>query len=391
MLAGLLLVALTAVLLAPVRVEATEGARPSSDALREELETLRGIVADLESQLARMRPALHSFELPEAITFAGEPVPLERWDVGERLEREFYLALAAPAQVVLWLKRSGRYFPYIEARLRAAGLPDDLKYVAVVESALQPGAVSWARATGIWQFIDDTARRYGLRVGPAWDERRDPERSTAAALGYLRDLHARFGDWPLALAGYNAGEQRVTTALRAQGVTDYYRLALPAETERYVFRILAAKLILESPDRYGFTVTPPARYAPHATVTVGVKVAGHLLVSELAAAAGSFYRELRTLNPAITSDRLPPGRYEVRIPEDNRERFQAALPELERVMAARAVRRVTYRVRRGDTLGGIARRFNVPIEALRRRNAAARRAHLRPGDVLVIERIADPE
>jgi len=365
---------------------AAGAASESIDALRTELEALREIVAELEAQVARTRPSLHSFRLPEAMAFAGQPVPLDRWDVAERLEREFYLALAGPAQVVLWLKRSGRYFPYIEERLRAAGLPDDLKYVAVVESALQPRALSWARASGIWQFIDGTARRYGMRVTGAWDERRDPERSTAAAIAYLRDLHARFRDWPLALAGYNAGEGRVEAALREQGVAEYYRLALPAETERYVFRVLAAKLILEAPGRYGFEVAPQERYAPHATATVTVTVTGHLLVRELASAAGSFYREIRTLNPAIAGDRLPAGRYAVRIPEGGRARFATALPGLERVMAARAVRRVTYRVQRGDTLGGIARRFGVSVDALRRGNAAARRAHLRPGDVLVIER-----
>lgn len=355
------------------------------DTLRGELETLRETVADLQEQLARMRPAPHSFRLPAALAFAGHEVPLDRWDVAERLEREFYLALAEPAQVVLWLKRSARYFPFIEARLQEAGLPDDLKYVAIAESALRPRALSSARASGIWQFIDDTARGYGLRVGEGWDERRDPERSTAAAVAYLRDLHAHFTDWPLALAGYNAGERRVDTALREQGVTDYYRLALPLETERYVFRVLAAKLILEAPDHYGFTVAPQERYAPHATASVTVTVTGHLPVRTVAAAAGSFYREIRTLNPALTSDRLPAGRYTLRIPAEGRARFVAAVPGLEREMAARRARRVTYRVRPGDTLGGIAGRFGVSVEALRRRNAAARRTHIYPGAVLVIE------
>jgi hypothetical protein len=384
----LVLVLLTSVLLthvcAPSRA-AGEASRGAIDALRAEIEALREVVAELEAQVARTRPGLHSLRLPESMVFAGQPVPLERWDVAERFEREFYLALAQPAQVVLWLKRSARYFPYIEARLRAAGLPDDLKYVAVAESALLPRALSWARASGIWQFIDDTARRYGLRVSEAWDERRDPERSTTAAIAYLRDLHARFNDWPLALAGYNAGEHRVGTALREQGVAEYYRLVLPVETERYLFRILAAKLILEAPDHYGFTVPPQERYAPHATTAVTVTVTGHLLVRELAAAAGSYYREIRTLNPAIAGDRLPRGRYAVRIPQTGRAQFASARAGLERAMAARAATRVTYRVRRGDTLGGIARRYGVSIAELRRWNAAARRG-LHPGDVLVIER-----
>lgn len=389
----LVLVVLTSLLLghvsAPARA-AGEAPREAIDALKAEIEALREVVAELEAQVARTRPGLHSLRLPASMVFAGQPVPLERWDVVERFEREFYLTLAQPAQVVLWLKRSARYFPYIEERLRAAGLPDDLKYVAVAESALLPRALSWARASGIWQFIDDTARRYGLRVSEAWDERRDPERSTTAAIAYLKDLHARFNDWPLALAGYNAGEHRVATALREQGVAEYYQLVLPAETERYLFRILAAKLILEAPDHYGFTVPPQERYAPHATAGVTVTVTGHLLVRELAAAAGSYYREIRTLNPAIAGDRLPRGRYAVRIPETGRAQFASALAGLERAMAARAVQRATYRVRRGDTLGGIARRFGVSIAELRRWNAAARRG-LHPGDVLVIERAGAPK
>jgi hypothetical protein len=376
---------LAGILLGLVSAHGPACAEPSGG-VAAELEALRGMVSDLAAQVARMRPDVHSFQLPASLMFAGQPVPLDRWDVAERLEREFYLTLANPAQVVLWLKRSARYFPYIEQRLQEAGLPDDLKYVAVAESALLPYAYSWARASGIWQFIDGTARRYGMRVSAAWDERRDPERATAAAIAYLRDLHARFRHWPLALAGYNAGEARVERALREQGVAEYYQLALPDETERYVFRVLAAKLILEAPDHYGFQVAPHERYAPHPTETVTVRVSGHLLVRELAAAAGSFYREIRTLNPAIASDRLPEGEYAVRIPRGAGAQFAKALSGLERVMAARAVRRVTYRVQRGDTLGGIARRFGVSVGALRAGNAAARRAHLYPGDVLVIER-----
>jgi hypothetical protein len=267
-----------------------------------------------------------------------------------------------------------------------AGLPEDLKYVAVVEGALLPHAYSWAHASGIWQFIAETGRRYGLRVTDAWDERRDPERSTSAALAYLNDLHARFGEWPLAHAGYNAGEGRIESALKTQGVSTYYQLALPAETERYVFRVLAAKLILDEPGRYGFEIPPEERYAPHATDVVTLPVIGFLRVQDIAAAAGSFYREIKALNPAILGDRLPEGRYDVRIPSDGNDRFTSKLSDLKQAMAARAVRRVEYRVRSGDTLEVIARRFRVSVDALRTWNANARRAHIYPGDRLVIRK-----
>lgn len=366
--------------------ETAAGLQAEIEALREEVEALRGLMTDLAAQVSRTRPALSSFRLPESLTFAGEQIPLDRWDVTERLEREFYLALAEPAQVVLWLKRSARYFPYIEERLRATGLPDDLKYVAVAESALRPRAYSWAHASGIWQFIPDTGRRYGLRVTRAWDERRDPERSTAAAIAYLKDLHAQFRNWPLALAAYNAGERRVTAALQAQGVSKYYQLVLPIETERYVFRILTAKLILEAPDHYGFDVAPEERYAPHPTDVVILPVTGYLDVRELAAAAGSFYREIKALNPAIMDSRLPEGGYDVRVPRGAAEGFAARLPALRRVMAAGTVHPVEYRIKPGDTLGRIAQRFGVSVEALRKSNRTVRRNHIYPGDVLIIER-----
>jgi hypothetical protein len=364
----------------------TAALRDRVEGLASELEALREQVEAITGGLAQAPAAIHSHRLPEAIVFAGDPVPLDRWDVAERLEREFYTSLGSPAQVILWLKRSARYFPYIEAELRRAGLPDDLKYVAVVESALLPRAYSWAHASGIWQFIAGTARSYGLRVTASWDERRDPARSTAAALAYLRDLHTSFADWPLALAAYNAGEGRVRGAMRRQGVSTYHQLSLPLETERYFFSILAAKLILEDPAQYGFEVPPEERYLPHATAVVTLRVVGRVTVAEIAAAAGSFYRETKALNPAIMGDALPEGRYDVRIPEGRRARFEAALPGLERAMAARAVQRVQYRVKTGDTLGGIARHYGVAVSDIRQWNPATRRSHIHPGQVISIER-----
>lgn len=393
----LIVVMLAGVLSGPVQAlsadpntqgETAERARADIEALREEVEALRELVSGLVVQMSRTRPAVASFRLPDTLTLAGQPVPLDRWDVAERLEREFFLALAAPAEAVLWLKRSARYFPYIEERLRAAGLPADLKYVAVAESALRPHAYSWAHASGIWQFIPDTARRYGLRVTRAWDERRDPERSTAAATAYLKDLYTEFRDWPLALAAYNAGEGRVAAALKTQGVSEYYQLVLPTETERYVFRILAAKLILEAPDHYGFVIPAEERYAPHATDAVTVPVSGSLGVRELAAAAGSFYREIRALNPAIMNDRLPAGRYLVRVPAGAADGFAGRLPVRQAIMTPGAVHRVKYQVKTGDTLQRIAQRFDVSVEALRMWNRQARRGHIQPGDVLIIMRAA---
>jgi hypothetical protein len=292
--------------------------------LRAEIDRLRIRLDQLEAAYAALPRSLHVFELPVKLEFAGERVPLARWDVAERLEREFLLSLGNPAQVVLWLKRSARYFPYIERELSRAGLPDDLKYVAVIESALLPSAYSHASALGIWQFIASTAKRYGLAVSSGWDERRNPERSTAAALAFLRELRQRFGDWPLALAAYNAGEGRIDQAMRHQGVSNYYQLALAQETERYVFRALAAKLILSEPERYGFEVAHEQRYRPYDADVVGIELRDRTAVTELARQAGSFYRELKALNPEIVDDWLAKGRYELRVPKGRGPLLRAA-------------------------------------------------------------------
>ncbi len=311
---------------APVTAVGTETPPAfESSELQAELGRLRLRLERLEAGQSAASRALHAFGLPASMQFAGEAVPLDRWDVAERLEREFLLSVGNSAQVVLWLKRSARYFPYIERELARVGLPEDLKYVAVIESALLPGAYSNASALGIWQFISATARRYGLLVTSGWDERRNPERSTAAALAYLRELRQRFSDWPLALAGYNTGEGRVDQAMRHQGVTTYYQLALAEETERYVFRVLAAKLVLSEPERYGFEVPHEQRYRPHDGDIVTVELRDRVAVTELARRAGSFFRELKALNPEIVDDWLGKGRYAIRVPKGRGPAFRAAL------------------------------------------------------------------
>jgi soluble lytic murein transglycosylase-like protein len=248
--------------------EPTAGPLPQETAdLRHDVEYLRTRLERLEAAQAASPRSLHAFELPARLEFAGEIVPLAQWDVAERLEREFLLSLGNPAQVVLWLKRSARYFPYIERQLSRAGLPDDLKYVAVIESALLPSAYSHASALGIWQFIASTAKRYGLAVTSGWDERRNPERSTAAALALLRELRQRFNDWPLALAAYNAGEARIEQAMRHQGVSSYYQLAL--SDERSLCRNAGTRRLDRQPPRAA-PKTPRSRIA----ATIGSRSPG---------------------------------------------------------------------------------------------------------------------
>ena len=182
---------------------------------------------------------VHDF--PPSLQLCGEKVPLERLDVWEMMDQSFVLSVYNQEQVILWIKRANRYFPFIEKRLRERKMPDDIKYVAVVESSLRTYAVSSAKATGPWQFMEKTAKRYGLRVDSTIDERLNFEKATEAALNYLDELHRLFGNWGLAIAAYNCGEDRVAKSIEMQGVSNYYDADLPLETERYIFRILAAK------------------------------------------------------------------------------------------------------------------------------------------------------
>jgi hypothetical protein len=253
--------------------------------------------------------------LPDQVVFCGWALDLSRPAIRERLETEFIFAVNQPAQVALWQRRAREHFPRIEAGLKAAGLPDDLKYLAVAESDLRPGALSPAGALGQWQFMPNTARRFGLTVNKGIDQRLLPEDLLEAATAFLKALHANFGDWPLALAAYNAGEGRIVKAMGGRlGLRDYSQLDLPQETERYVYRMAAIKVILENPETYGFTAAPPGQvYQPLVSARRTVTVPDQSGWPELARAAGCDYKTLRMLNPHMLGAAFS-GTYELRVP-----------------------------------------------------------------------------
>lgn len=263
------------------------------------------------------------FDLPDRLDLCGEPVPLDKREVWEMLDREFILSVYNYDQVILWIKRANRYFPYVEKRLKERKMPDDIKYVAVVESALNTYAVSSARAVGPWQFMEKTARRCGLKVNSHIDERLNFERATEAALDYLQGLHGMFGNWSLALAAYNCGEDRVSKNLMMQDVRTYYDLDLPLETERYIFRILSAKMILSNPDAYGYRIPEVGLYRPHVFERLEIDIRNDLPLAVLAKALGTTYKVLRELNPDLKQETLPPGSYRLKIPVGSEARFNA--------------------------------------------------------------------
>ncbi len=258
---------------------------------------------------------LSSFKLPEKLTFAGQSVPLDNWQVRERIEYEFYQFLEDQGESIILAKRTGRCFAPAERQLAEAGLPDDLKYMLLVESKCIAAAYSRAKASGPWQFINSTGRRYKLHSDRWRDERRNLEMSTEAAIKYLRYLREfQQGDWFLAMASYTAGEDRVRRLMKDQKVGDYWRLHGPRETMRYVPRIIAAKEIYSQPEKY-LGLTKKDLYTPleTETVTVTIKEAQRHL-SIIAQEFGTYFLELKMLNPEFTKDFLPKGSYQVKVP-----------------------------------------------------------------------------
>ena len=200
------------------------------------------------------------FSVP--LNLCGEEVPLNIQEIRERFEKELLLSLWNRPQVILWLKRCPRYLSYIEKMLKENNLPDYLKYIAIAESALRPHASSTKGAIGFWQFIRNTGRDYGLTINQYLDERRNLFASTEAAIRYFKDLYERFASWTLVAAAYNMGEQGLEAEILEQGTTNFYRLYLPLETQRFIFRILSVKLIVSNPQHYGFHLAGDELYAP---------------------------------------------------------------------------------------------------------------------------------
>jgi membrane-bound lytic murein transglycosylase D len=265
------------------------------------------------------------YAVPSQVYLCGEPVPLNEPEVREALDREFTIAVWSRAQTTMWLKRAHRYFPEIERKLRARRLPLDLKYVVLVESDLRPLARSHAGALGPWQFMGPTAQRFQLKCTSNVDERLEFGAATDAALTYLEKLHQMFHSWPLAMAAYNSGEGRIQKAMAVQGVNNFYHLSLPEETERYVLRVLAAKIILEAPARYGYDIPPAQLYPPLAYDEVRVTLAREVPLRSLAEACGTYYKAFKTLNPWIKGSSLCPGTFSLKIPPGTAARFQVAV------------------------------------------------------------------
>ena len=323
-----------------------------------------------------------TIKIEGSFTFCDEPVPLDDPAMFEAFEKELLLAAWNQPQVLLWLKRAHRVFPYIEQELSRRGLPDDLKYIAVVESALRPHVRSHKSAVGYWQFIKSTAVGYGLRVDRDIDQRRNLYHATDAALRYLSDLHTQFGSWTLAAAGYNSGENRVASEMKLQGVDNFYQLYLPLETQRYIYKIVAVKEIMSDPAKYGYDLTPSDLYLPLEFDRININAENELPVAAIAQAANSYFKEMKELNPEIRGHYLVKGAHSLLLPKGAAEGFHQRLKPLLAQLAPAADQ--VYVVKSGDTLIGIANKLDVPVGALLVWNNMTLKKRIYPGDRLKV-------
>lgn len=262
--------------------------------------------------------AYYSPDLPRDFSFATEKVPMDRWDVKERLDREVLFNYYNQANILFLLKLANRYFPIIEERLKANGVPEDFKYLCVAESNLLSGARSGVGATGFWQFMNGTAPGYGLEVNNEVDYRSDIEKSTDAAAKYLKQAYAKFGSWTAAAASYNCGMGGYNGQATFQGTTNYYDLLLPEETNRYIFRILAFKHLMENAEELGFKLEESEKYheVPYREITVNSSI-GNL--ATFARQNGTTYKMLRQMNPWLKGRSLTAGggkSYTIRLPKE---------------------------------------------------------------------------
>jgi len=302
---------------------------------------------------------------------------------GKVVQYIHYFQTTIRHKFVTWLGRSEKYIPFMKNLLKKYGLPEDLVYLSLIESGFNPYAYSRAKAVGLWQFISMTGKRYGLRVNWWVDERRDPEKSTIAAAKYLKDLYDMFSCWYLAAAGYNAGEYKIINAIKRYRTEDFWKLTnyhyLKQETKDYIPLMIAAALIAKDPEKYGFTdveYQPPLRYEK-------VKVPPLTDLSLIAQACETSLEEIKDLNPELQRGVTPPNEidYEIKIPLGKKDLF---LENFEAMQPLEKFQFKTHLVKKGETLKGIAKSYQVDLEPLLEINHRNETGPISKGTTLLI-------
>lgn len=344
--------------------------------LSDEVERL---LTEIEPRVTAALVARRAAGMPGAVDSTPEPGPYDL-PVVRNYQVDHFLATYTGPQHGSFerrLARSGRYRSMMAEILEEERVPRDLLWLPIIESGMSPSAVSRARAVGLWQFIESTGRRYGLRPDVFEDPRRDPVRATRAAARHLRDLHDRFQSWPLALAAYNCGAGCVQRAIDRAGTRDYWRLKLPRETREYVPRFFAAVILARNPEQHGFNPSyePPLQYD-----LVEAPALMHFeLIAECAEASE---KQIRHLNPHFHKGLTPPlGAPWVRIPVGHAEAFRK---NLEKIPPQRFTSMIDHKIRPGETLSSIANRYGSSVATLTAANQLASAHRIRAGKVLTV-------
>ncbi len=340
----------------------------SADALIRRFSEINHIVVD-STELAR----LGTFEADKIVY----NVPII---MNERVKKAIlYYQTVAHDAFERYLSRSTKYIPMIDKILTEHGVPTDIKYLALVESGYNPKAYSWARAMGLWQFIASTGRMYDMHRNWWYDERKDPVKATHAAARFLKDLYKKFGSWELAMAAYNGGPGRVSRTIKKQKTKDFWKMDLHKQTEDYVPFFMAATIICKDPEKYGFT---GIKYEPEWTYDE-VVVKKCLDLNVVAKAIGSSVKELKAYNPELLRQFTPPKikEYSLRIPKGSKAKFRAAY---DKMPSSKQTSWVKHKIRKGETVSTIARKYGVSQYAIFSANNLSRRSKIYAGKQLVV-------
>lgn len=284
-----------------------------------------------------------------------------------------------------WLARSNKYLPMIKKTLRENDMPEDLAYLALIESGFNPNAYSRARAVGMWQFIKGTGLKYGLKINPWIDERRDPEKATMAAANYLKDLYAMFNSWDLAAASYNAGEGKIMKAIGRHNTQDFWIMRekrfLKQETKDYVPKFIAALLIAKEPEKYGFYNIEQESPLEYESATAP----GATDLRAIAKASNSSLEEIKELNPELLRSFTPPNirEYEIKIPLGSKDKFYENLAQMPQQEKRNFL---THKVKKGETIGRVAKIYGTTAESITYLNS---RNQIRPGAEIIIPVMAN--
>lgn len=284
---------------------------------------LSGKDAPVENRVDNIDPKfytlsqINSIPVPDRVDFCGETINLDRFDLRERFDREINTFAYLHATTLLYFKRANRYFPVIEPLLKKNGIPDDFKYLCLIESNLDIRALSPANAAGLWQFLESTGKDYGLEINSEVDERYHIEKATEAACRYFKNAFTRYGSWVNVAASYNAGMAKLSSALSVQQVNSALDLLLVSETSRYIFRITAIKQLFENPQLYGFVIRIEDLYPPVSTQRIAVTQT----IDDIASFSKQYglnYMLLKEFNPWLRDNKLTVKQgkiYEIAIPE----------------------------------------------------------------------------